>query len=92
MRPAAPPLVAPLAEPAAWFAGLSSWWEAIVSVSGIQPFVLPAPVGLPLGHRRGARPPSPPRPLITTRMVIYGFLAGAIPGIVHGYLIARSAP
>jgi len=87
VRPAVPPWRR-IAEPAAWFAGLLLLWEAIVRVSGIQPFVLPAPSvflwRIVEEHERLLH-----HGLVTTQMVIYGFLAGAIPGIVLGYLIAR---
>lgn len=76
-------------EPALWFAGLLLAWEAAVRVLEIEPFILAAPSDfLPrivqdyqrfLYH--GA---------ITTKLIVYGFVAGAIPGILLGYGIARS--
>ncbi len=76
-------------EPALWFAGLLLAWEAVVRGFQIEPFVLPRPSDfLPrifLEYQRflvhGA---------ITTKLIFYGFIAGAIPGIVLGYAIARS--
>lgn len=77
-----------VAEPAAWFCGLLLLWEILVRASGIQPFVLPAPSvflwRIVEEHDRLIH-----HGLVTTKMVIYGFLAGAIPGVVLGYAIAR---
>lgn len=77
------------AEPALWFAGLLLLWEALVVGFQIESHVLAAPSDfLPrifAEYQRfllhGA---------ITTKLIIYGFFAGAIPGIVLGYAIASS--
>jgi len=74
-------------EPALWFAGLLLLWEFLVWVLQVKPFILPAPsdfiVKIAEQHERllhhGA---------ITTKLVVYGFVAGALPGVVLGYLIA----
>lgn len=74
-------------EPALWFAGLLVLWEALVWAFDVQSFVLPAPsvflVRIVEDYERllvqGA---------ITSKLIIYGFIAGAMPGVVLGYLIA----
>lgn len=77
-----------VAEPALWFAGLLVIWEAVVRGFDIPVFVLPAPSDflLRIVEERGRLGY---HGLITTQMIIYGFLAGAIPGVVLGYLIAN---
>lgn len=75
-------------EPALWFAGLLVLWEALVWAFRVKSFILPAPsVFLVRGYEdldrlllHGA---------ITTRLIIFGFIAGALPGVVLGYLIAN---
>ena len=74
-------------EPALWFTGLLILWELLVRVLDIQSFVLPAPsvflVRIVEDYQRlflqGA---------ITTKLIAYGFFAGALPGVIFGYLIA----
>ncbi len=82
-------VVRKLAEPALWFAGLLVLWEALVRVLDVQSFILPAPseflVRLLVEHERLLH-----HGLITTKLIVYGFVAGAIPGVALGYLIARS--
>lgn len=77
-----------IAEPAAWFVGLMVVWEIAVRLSDVPAFTLPAPSDFLLRlveeHERLIR-----HGLITTKMVAYGFLAGAIPGVILGYAIAR---
>lgn len=77
-----------IAEPALWFAGLLLVWEILVRLFAVPVFILPAPTQFlsrmvedyqRLGYHG----------LITTRLILYGFLAGAIPGVVLGYLIAK---
>jgi len=74
-------------EPALWFAGLLVLWEVLVWAFQVQSFVLPAPseflVRIVEDYERllvqGA---------ITSKLIVYGFVAGALPGVVLGYLIA----
>ena len=78
-----------VAEPALWFAGLLLMWQALVWLFHVPVFILPAPsdflARIATDHQRLAV-----EGLITTRLVIYGFLAGAVPGVILGYLIASS--
>ncbi len=75
-------------EPALWFAGLLLLWEVLVWAFEIRTFILPAPSQFLVRIYddfdrlllQGA---------ITTKLIIYGFVAGALPGVVLGYLIAR---
>ena len=78
-----------IAEPAAWFVGLLLLWEIVVRVTGVPTFVLPAPSDF-LWRIVEERERLFQHGLITTKMVLYGFAAGAIPGVMLGYLIARS--
>lgn len=75
-------------EPALWFAGLLILWEVLVWVFQVKVFILPAPSQFLLKiaeeYNRLLF-----HGLITTKLVIYGFVAGAIPGIALGYLIAN---
>lgn len=77
-----------IVEPALWFAGLMLVWEVAVRALEVPAFVLPAPsvflMRIVEEHDRLLR-----HGLITTRMIAYGFVAGALPGIVLGYAIAR---
>ena len=75
-------------EPVLWFAGLLLVWEVLVRVLQVPVYVLPAPSQFlsrivedyqRLGYHA----------LVTTRLIVYGFVAGAIPGVVLGYLIAK---
>ncbi len=74
-------------EPALWFAGLLIVWEVLVRAFDVQSFILPAPSVflVRIFHDfdrlllQGA---------ITTKLILYGFVAGTIPGVVLGYLIA----
>ena len=75
-------------EPALWFAGLLLLWELSIWAFNVRMMIMPAPSNfLPrifeehsLFLRHG---------LLTTKLVIYGFIAGSIPGVVLGYLIAN---
>ena len=78
-----------IAEPAAWFVGLMLLWEVAAKLSGVPAFVLPAPSDF-LVRLVEERDRLFHHGLITTKMVLYGFAAGAIPGVALGYLIARS--
>ncbi|SFJ23290.1 ABC transporter permease [Aerobium aerolatum] len=77
-----------IAEPIIWFAGLLLIWEFLVRWFEVPSFILPAPSAflsqLVIDHERLAR-----HGLITTKLILYGFVAGAIPGIILAYLIAR---
>ncbi|MEM1048557.1 MAG: ABC transporter permease [Pseudomonadota bacterium] len=76
-------------EPALWFAGLLLLWEIAVAAFQVPTFILPAPsdflVRIVVDHERLAY-----HGFLTTKMVAYGFVAGAVPGIALGYLIATS--
>lgn len=75
-------------EPALWFIGLLLAWELLVRTLQVPVFVLPAPseflVRIVTDHERLLI-----HGFATTRLVLYGFVAGAVPGLVLGYLIAR---
>lgn len=75
-------------EPTLWFGGLLTVWEILVRALEVPAFVLPAPslflTRLVEEHQRLLH-----HGLITTRMIIYGVVAGAIPAMVLGYLIAN---
>ena len=77
-----------LIEPTLWFVGLLLFWEGLVRATEIQAFILPPPSDFLAriweDHDRLLR-----HGLITTKIIIYGFIAGAIPGVILGYLIAR---
>lgn len=76
-------------EPALWFAGLLALWEALVWAMQVPIFILPAPSVFLLriveDHQKLLF-----HGFITTKMILYGFAAGAIPGIVLGYVFASS--
>lgn len=77
-----------IGEPTLWFLGLLLLWETLVRGFQVPSFVLPPPsdflarivteYGRFLVHG-----------LATTKLIVYGFVAGAVPGLVLGYLIAR---
>lgn len=76
-------------EPALWFAGLLALWEALVWAMQVPIFILPAPsvflARIVEDHQRLLL-----HGFITTKMILYGFTAGAVPGIVLGYVFASS--
>lgn len=76
-------------EPALWFVGLLLLWEAAVWGFRVPSYILPPPSDfLPrivTEYQRFLH-----HGFITTKLIIYGFVAGAIPGVVLGYLIANS--
>jgi len=75
-------------EPALWFVGLLLLWEGLVRAIEVPAFILPAPsqflFRIVEEHDRLLL-----HGLLTTKMILYGFVAGALPGILLGYLIAR---
>lgn len=76
-------------EPLLWFAGLLLLWEIAVRVLQVPVFVLPPPsnflVRIVSEYQRFVI-----HGFATTRLIIYGFAAGAIPGLILAYLIANS--
>ncbi|MCA0450314.1 MAG: ABC transporter permease [Proteobacteria bacterium] len=76
-------------EPLLWFAGLLLLWELVVRVFALPTFVLPAPSNF-LMRVVNEYPRFVTHGLITTRLIIYGFVAGAVPGLILAYLIANS--
>ncbi len=74
-------------EPALWFAGLLILWEVLVWAFHVQSFILPAPSEFLLRIYEDSDR-FLLHGMITTKPVVIGFFAGAIPGIVFGYLIA----
>ncbi|WP_292897354.1 ABC transporter permease [Nitratireductor sp.] len=83
------PVLQRVLEPVLWFAGLLLVWEVLVRALQVPVYVLPAPSQflsriLEDYQRLGYHA------LVTTRLIVYGFVAGAIPGVVLGYLIAKS--
>lgn len=82
------PILRRFLEPVLWFAGLLLIWEVLVRALQVPIYVLPAPSQFLLRivedyQRLGYHA------LVTTRLIVYGFVAGAIPGVVLGYLIAK---
>jgi NitT/TauT family transport system permease protein len=77
-----------IVEPALWFAGLLAIWQILVRVLDVPVFILPAPSDflyrIVTDHQRLLQ-----EGWVTTRLVIYGFVAGALPGVILGYLIAN---
>ncbi|MEM8662741.1 MAG: ABC transporter permease [Pseudomonadota bacterium] len=77
-----------VAEPAAWFVGLLLVWEVAVYLSGLPAFILPPPSvflwRVVEDHERLLT-----HGLITSKLIAYGFLAGTIPAVILGYVIAR---
>lgn len=75
-------------EPALWFAGLLLLWEVAVWGFEVPIFILPAPsvflARIVEDHERLLY-----HGFVTTKLILYGFVAGAIPGVVLGYLIAN---
>lgn len=82
------PAIQRVAEPAIWFVGLLVLWEALVRLLEVPVFILPPPsrflVRIFTDYERIGY-----HALATTRLIVYGFLAGAVPGVILGYLIAR---
>ena len=75
-------------EPALWFAGLLVIWEISIHLFHVSALLLPAPSdSFAAMYREG--PYLLQHGLVTTRLVIYGFVAGALPGMALGYLIAN---
>lgn len=77
-----------IGEPALWFVGLLLIWEAAVRFFAVPSFILPAPSVFMLRIVESA-PQLAYHGMITTKLIIYGFVAGAVPGVGLGYLIAR---
>lgn len=77
-----------IAEPALWFAGLLLAWELAVRGLAVPPYVLPAPSDF-LARIASDWQRLAVHGAATARLVVWGFVAGAVPGIVLGYLIAR---
>ncbi len=75
-------------EPLLWFAGLLLIWQMLVRVLQVPIFVLPAPTDF-LADLIEERHRLFLHGLITTKLILYGFVAGALPGIILGYLIAK---
>ncbi|MEM8552703.1 MAG: ABC transporter permease, partial [Pseudomonadota bacterium] len=79
-----------IAEPAAWVIGLLLVWELVARLADIPAFVLPPPSvflwRIVEEHDRLLE-----HGLLTTKLVLYGFVAGALPGIALGYAIAKSS-
>ena len=75
-------------EPVLWFAALLLIWQILVRAFEVPIFVLPAPTDF-LADLIDERHRLALHGLITTKLVLYGFIAGALPGVVLGYLIAK---
>ncbi|MCB1491201.1 MAG: ABC transporter permease [Rhodobiaceae bacterium] len=78
-----------IVEPLLWFAGLLLVWEVAVRALDVPRFILPAPSEF-LSRIVEDRARLGYHAMMTTRLVIYGFVAGAVPGMILGYLIASS--
>lgn len=77
-----------LYEPALWFAGMLLVWEFLTWAFDVHAFILPAPSDF-LASLYAEAGYLFKHGLVTTRLVCLGFVAGAIPGAMLGYLIAN---
>ncbi|NTC81647.1 ABC transporter permease [Agrobacterium tumefaciens] len=81
-------LVRRAAEPVLWFTGLLLIWQVSVRLLSVPVFVLPAPsdfiAKIAEEHQRLLH-----HGWITTRLILIGFVAGTVPGVVLAYLIAK---
>ncbi|WP_109466694.1 ABC transporter permease [Albibacillus kandeliae] len=75
-------------EPILWFAGLLLLWQLLVRAFDVPIFVLPAPTDF-LADIVEERQRLFYHGLITTKLILIGFVAGAVPGVVLAYLIAK---
>lgn len=75
-------------DPILWFAGLLLLWQFIVRAFEVPIFVLPAPTDF-LADMVEERARLLHHGLITTKLILIGFVAGAIPGVILAYLIAK---
>jgi NitT/TauT family transport system permease protein len=75
------------AETALWFAGFLLIWETAVRTAGVSDLLLPAPSAF-LTRIVTSWSTIYPQALITLRLIILGFLAGAIPAIPLGIGVA----
>ena len=78
-----------IVEPALWFAGLLVIWELAVHMFEVPIFILPPP-SVFLWRIIESAPVLGWHGMITTRLILFGFIAGAIPGIALGYVMVRS--
>lgn len=87
MRPVS--VIRRFAEPALWFLGLLLLWEFLIRILDVPVYILPPPsrflARIVEDYQRIGY-----HALLTTRLILFGFAAGAVPGVVLGYLIARS--
>ncbi|WP_417721585.1 ABC transporter permease [Salipiger sp.] len=81
-------LVRRITEPLLWFAGLLVLWQIAVRAFEVPIFVLPAPTDF-LADIVEERARLLHHGLITTKLILIGFLAGAVPGVILAYLIAK---
>lgn len=75
-------------EPVLWFVGLLLIWQAVVRLFDVPIFVLPAPSDF-LVDIVEERDRLFTHGLITTKLILMGFVAGAVPGVILAYLIAK---
>lgn len=75
-------------EPVLWFAGLLAVWQLIVRLFEVPVFVLPAPTDF-LVEIVEERDRLFHNGLITTKLILMGFLAGAVPGVILAYIVAK---
>lgn len=80
--------LARIREPFLWFAGLLLVWEVAVRAFHIPVFVLPPPSDF-LARVASEHQRYLVHGFATTRLIVYGFLAGALPGLILAYLIAN---
>lgn len=74
-------------DPLLWFAGLLILWQVVVRAFDVPIYVLPAPTDF-FASLVSERARLLRHGLITTQLILIGFVAGAVPGIVLAYLIA----
>lgn len=74
---------------AVWFAALLAVWQGFVAFDHVSDLILPAPSDF-LARIVTSGDRIFPQALSTTELVIVGFLAGAVPALPLGFLIASS--
>ena len=74
-------------EPVYWVVGFLILWECLVELNDISSLILAAPTDILIRIVTDAETIAS-HSLKTSKLILFGFLAGAIPGIVLGYLVS----
>ncbi len=75
---------------AIWFAGLFAIWQSFVVFGHVSDLILPAPSSF-LARIVTSANAIFPQALLTTELVVVGFLAGAVPALPLGFIVANSS-